>query len=172
MEYLKGKMVYLCGPITAVADDGVGWREEITPGLLSFNLNVEDPTKKTANGLGEVKDDKAFFKQMAKDRKFTELKKAFWPIVRKDLRTVDKSDFLIFGYNPDVPMLGTIHELVIAHQQRKPILMYCDDDKVGSLNPWVLTFIKPGCIFTKWSDMFDYLTKVNNGEFDTSHWTL
>lgn len=171
-NYLKGKNCYLCGPITAVADDGVGWRNSITSSLLSFGLVVEDPTKKTVNGVGEIKDDKNYFKQLAKEKKVEQLKKEFWPIVRKDLRCVDKSDFLIFGYDPDVPMLGTIHELVIAHQQRKPILMFCAPDKLERLNPWVLTFIKTNCLFTSWEDMMTYLKKVDNHEFDSSYWTL
>ncbi len=172
MEYLKGKSVYLCGPLHFCKDDGMGWRDKITPKLETYGLSIEDPTKKTACGIGEVKDDKAMFKRLLIEKKFSEAKEVFWPIVRKDLRCVDKADFLIFCYDPSLPTVGTWHEVINASDQKKPILLKYDESQLDHFNPWTLTFIKAGCIFSEWDDMFSYLDKVNNGEFDTSYWTL
>ena len=81
MNYLKDKLVYLAGPIHACADDGMGWRESITPKLKEYGLQVEDPCKKTINGFGEVKDDKKKLIDLIKNGEFGEAKKLFYPIV-------------------------------------------------------------------------------------------
>ena len=115
MKYLSGKTCYLCGPLFGENDDGVGWRQSITPILTEkYGIIVDDPTKKTANGVGEVGEDKNNFKKLIKDKKFLECKEKFWPIVRKDLRAVDKADFIIFNYVAGVPTVGTWNELVVA----------------------------------------------------------
>jgi hypothetical protein len=172
MGYLQGKVAYLAGPIHAVADDGIGWRDAITPMLESHGVVVDDPCKKTVNGVGEVKDDKKMIIELIKNGKFAEAKKRFYPIVRKDLRSVDKADFLVVVYDPTVHMVGSLHEMVIAHTQRKPILLWFDKNKIEKFNPWCLTLVKENMIFTDWNDMFDYLRKIDDGEFDSSYWTL
>jgi hypothetical protein len=173
MNYLKDKIVYLCGSIHAVSDDGLGWRTTITPNLTDiFGVIVDDPCKKTVNGQGEVADDKKILKELIKDGKFLEVKEKFYPIVRKDLRSVDKCDFLIVVYDPTVHLVGTIAEIILAHQQRKPMLMFFDKAKQESVNPWIFTYFKDTCIFTEWNKMFEYLENINSGKFDTSYWTL
>jgi nucleoside 2-deoxyribosyltransferase len=173
MSYLKNKQVYLAGPIHAVVDDGMGWREEVTPILIEkFGLVVDDPCKKTVNGVGEVKEDKKKLIDLIKNRQFKEAKQLFWPIVRKDLRAVDRSDFLIVVYDPTVHMFGTIHEMIEASHQKKPILMWFDEKKIESFNPWALALVKENCIFTKWADLFDYLKVIDSGKIDSSYWTL
>lgn len=172
MNYLKDKTVYLTGPITAVKDDGIGWRKDITGSLQGFGIIVDDPTQTVVGGAGEIGQDKARFKQLLAEGKIAEAKEAFFPVVRKDLRSVDKADFLVLYYDPKIQMVGTIHELVIAHLQRKPILMFVEKANIGDMNPWILTFIKNGCIFTSWQDMMIYLKDVDDGKFNTSYWTL
>lgn len=172
MNYLKDKQVYLCGPITAASDDGKGWRNLVTEIVASFGVNVLDPTLQTSDGIGEVGEDKQYFKGLIHARNYELCKEKFFKIVRKDLRAVDKSDFLIFYYDPDLQMVGSVHELVIAHWQRKPILMYVDPSKEDKINPWILTFIKNGCMFTDWEKLRVYLQDIDNGKFNTSYWSL
>lgn len=173
MGYLGDKNVYLAGPIHAVADDGIGWRDVITPKLISrYGVTVDDPCKKTANGMGEVKDDKKMLVECIKKGDFSAVKKLFYPIVRKDLRSVDKADFIIVVYDPTVHMFGTIHEMVVAHAQRKPILLWFDKNNIEKFNPWCLTLVKDNMIFTDWDNMFTYLDKIDGGDFDSSYWTL
>lgn len=172
MNYLNGKVCYLTGPITDAKDDGVGWREKITGPLQQFGIVVDDPTKTTVGGAGEVGKDKELFKELLAEGKVGEVKERFWPIVRKDLRSVDRSDFLIFYCDTNAKMVGTVHELVIANLQRKPILMYIDKENLKNINPWLLVFVKNGCLFHSWQDMMLYLKEVDNGKYDTSYWTL
>jgi nucleoside 2-deoxyribosyltransferase len=172
MGYLQDKVVYLAGPIHAVEDDGIGWRDAITPMLESHGIIVDDPCKNTANGFGEVKDDKKMLIELIKTGNFSEAKRKFYPIVRKDLRSVDKADFLIAVYDPTIHMFGTIHEMVTAHHQRKPILLWFDKNKIEKFNPWCLTLVKENMIFTDWNDMFTYLRRIDTGDIDSSYWTL
>jgi len=173
VSYLKGKLVYLAGQIHADQGDGIAWRDSITPMLIEkFGLVVEDPCKKTANGVGEVGDDKKAIIELIKSKKFREAKERFWPIVRKDLRSVDRSDFLIVVYDPTVPTVGTIHEIIEANHQKKPILMWYDETKIEHFNPWALVLIKENCLFTKWDELFAYLEVIDSGKIDSSYWTL
>jgi hypothetical protein len=172
VNYLKDKIVYLCGPIHAAIDDGMGWRNDITPKLQQLGLIVDDPCKKTANGVGEVKDDKKMFIELVKSKNYSEAKKQFYPIIRKDLRSVDKADFLIVVYDPTLHLVGTLHEIFTAHIQRKPILLWYDGKNAEKFNPWTLNFVKENMIFTNWEDMFKYLHIIDGGNFDSSYWTL
>lgn len=173
MNYLKNKIVYLCGPLGAVEDDGKGWRQDITPKLEKMGLIVDDPTKSTANGKGEVSDDKKYFKQLIKNEEFGKLKEEFWPIIRKDLRSVDKCDFLILNYQVGIPTIGTYEECTRAVISKKPILLKYDKNELDRFNPWVISWVKENEVFSNWNDLFDYLiNKIDNRIFTSSRWTL
>lgn len=175
MNYLKGKKAYLTGPIHSVTDDGVSWRDYITPRLNTMGIEVLDPCRKTINGdadLSEVGKAKLKFKDMIMQENWSLIKKEFWPIIRCDLRMVDHCDFLIFDYNPLVPMVGTIHELVVATFEKKVVLLKYDKSQLKDFNPWIATFIKESHFFPEWDDMFKHLEDVNNGVFDTSLWVV
>lgn len=173
MGLLNNRLVYLCGPIGKAKDDGQGWRDLITPTLKAkFNLVVSDPTKETiSSGLGEVGKDKEYFKSLLKERKLDELKEKFWPIVHKDLRCVDRADFLIYG-EPTLATVGSVHELVLAQQQKKPILMVIKEEEIDNLNPWTLTYLKKGCLFLTFEDMYKYLEEIDKGNLNNSYWSL
>lgn len=178
MNYLSGKSVYLAGPMFACQDDGAGWRTEITPRLRSYGISVENPVTKTLpNGKGEVEDDKKLFVDLIKSENFDELRKVFLPIGHKDLRCVDKADFIIATYTSHVHMFGTIHELVRAADGKKPILLYIDKKCVtdGTLNPWLTIITKPSCWFFNWDDVFNHLDHVDKMEppyFNDKYWTI
>lgn len=172
MNYLRDKRVYLTGAITDDKSDGRSWRSLITPRLADLGISVDDPTKNLVNGTGEIGTDKAKFRDLAKKGNWDELKETFAPIIRKDLRSVDFCDFLIWHYDPSQKLMGTLHEVCVAQYERKPILIYIPKDKVGDINPWVTVFADSDCVFTEWDDLFKYLDRVNNGDFPKSHWTL
>jgi hypothetical protein len=47
---------------------------------------------------------------------------AFWPALHSDLRMVDTSDFVVAHCPTNVYSVGTPHEIILARQQRKPVL--------------------------------------------------
>ena len=171
MGYLKNKCVYLAGNIhtTDKKDFGMGWRDIITPLLTAMEIDVINPCKE---GFGDSKEDMTYFRSLIKERNFKQLKKDFYRVIRKDLKAVDKSDFLICQHHPKMPTIGTVHEIVNATNQKKPVLILCDEQHIDDLNPWLLTLIKPQWLFTTWDDMFAYLRKIDNGDIETSHWWM
>lgn len=172
-NYLNEKTVYLCGPIKAAHDDGMGWRETITPRLEQLGINVLDPCKKSANGaVGEIGDDKARFRKLVMDEQWKTLKENFWPVVRQDLSSVDKCDFMIVSYDTSIQTIGTVHEMVVAQFEKKVVLLKYDRNQLHDFNPWIATFVKSHHFFAEWDDMFKYLDGVDDGIFDTSLWVL
>lgn len=169
--YLKNKIVYLCGPLGSVEDDGKGWRQKITPRLEEMGVIVSDPTKSTLDGTGEVGDDKKFFKKLLINEDFAGVKKEFWKIVRKDLKAVEKSDFIIMNYMATVTTVGSWHEAVISSLIKKPILLKYDRNELDIFNPWVVTYVKENEFFAEWDDMFKYLSEeIDNRKFTSSKW--
>lgn len=170
MNYLKGKTVYLCGNIhqTKQQDYGIGWRDTITPVLEdNFGVVVINPCK---SGKGDSQKDQEYFKQLIKDKKFSLLKEEFYRVIKKDLRAVDKADFIICYHNPLIPTVGSIHEIINASNQKKPVLIVCDKEYINDINPWLLTIIKPQWLFESWDDMVIYLKTIDNECLDSSHW--
>ena len=153
----------------------MSWREKITPPLEALELDVLDPCKKHIEGSGDLSEigkSKEKFKQLVMTERWDEVKKQFWPIVRTDLRMVDHCDFVILKYDPTVPTVGTIHELVVATFEKKVILLKYDRSQLDKFNSWMATFIKSHHFFAEWNDMYTYLERVNQGELDTSYWVL
>ena len=174
MNYLSGKSCYLAGPIKECKDDGVLWRKKIG-GVLKdrFKIKVLDPTKIKLNGFGEIKDDKKYFSDLLSAGKFDNVKKDFFCIVKKDLHLVDSSNLMIFYYLPTISTVGGIHELVVAQNEKKPILMYVDKENYKYINPWILTFVKTKHIFNNWNKMFKFLDKIDKHGVTknvSSHW--
>lgn len=175
MNYLKGKKCYLSGPIHSATDDGVQWRDYITPKLNDMGIEALDPCKVMVNGdisISEVGKNKQIFRDLIKTENWQKVKEDFWPIVRKDLRMVDHSDFVIFYYDTEAKMTGSIHELVVAVNEKKVILIKYNKETLNDFNPWVATFAKAHHLFAEWDNLFDHLKKVDDGIFDTSLWVI
>lgn len=172
MGYLNEKSVYLAGSILSCKDDGIGWRVAITPKLQTYGLEILDPTRKTTEECCEVTDDKKKFKDIAKTKDFAKLKEEFMPVARWDLRSVDKSDFVIVSYDFSVPTFGTVDEITTASQQQKPILFHFDESQLDLFNPWTIVRVNPKHIFTEWDDLFNHLDEIDKGNFNRKYWTL
>jgi hypothetical protein len=172
MNFLKGKNCYLCGSVFGVTDDGTVWRESVSVGLAKMGINVSNPCTKKTDGSFEIGDDKKKFRNLIIQEEWAKIKEEFWPIVRYDLKSVDRADFIIINYIPDVPIIGTIHELVVANFEKKPILLKYEKSKLDQFNPWMCVFIKSHHFFSEWDDLFEYLKEVDRGKKDTSLWVM
>lgn len=173
MNYLKQKAVYLCGGMCAYKDSGMGWREEVKPILRDrFGIHVYDPTHKEVVGASEVGENKELFRSLILQEKWKELKEAFELVVRWDLRAVDKADFLIVVYDPTIHTVGTIHEIVLAASQKKPILVKYDKAHLNLFNPWLSILIRPEHLFAEWDALFEYLAEVDKGNVNPEYWSI
>lgn len=172
MNYLNGKSCYLAGAMQVCPDNGIGWRKVVITQLEQFGLTIYDPTNKVHHAASEIGENKELFKKLILQEKWQELKEAFEPVMRYDLRCVDKSDFLIMAYNGNQSTVGTIHEAVAGQAAKKPILLKYDRSQLNAFNPWISVLVKPEHLFARWEDMFDYLKVVNSGTIDKHMWTL
>ena len=135
---LASATTYLSGPMDFVADRALeqrsGWRVRLKEFLLARGVTVYDPwAKPLVAGMehyGKEDENSAGRRQewtyggTDVDRaKRDELTDHFWPTVHIDLRMVDLADFLVAYCPTNTYSVGTVHEIALARQQHKPVLM-------------------------------------------------
>ncbi|MFB1298600.1 hypothetical protein ACAG24_024115 [Mycobacterium sp. pW049] len=135
---LDSATVYLSGPMDFVADrqqEAVsGWRVRVSQFLLSRGVTVYDPwNKPEVSGMPHYgKEDELSTSRRTEWRyegtdaaraKRDELCDLFWPTLHVDLRMTDLADFLIAYCPTNVYSVGTVHEIALARQQHKPVLL-------------------------------------------------
>lgn len=136
-KMFRGARVYLSGPMDFVAsragEKKSGWRTRVGAFLRDLGAVVFDPWEKpVARGLHEYgrEDIRSVEARDAWDFADTRTGAAaragcsgrFWETLHVDLRMVDTSDFVVAYCPTNVYSVGTPHEIVMARQQRKPVL--------------------------------------------------
>lgn len=134
---LRDARVYLSGPMDFVAsraaEQKFGWRNRVGDFLTEFGVTVFDPWfKPELHGLQEYgKEDDATAGARASwtfeggkegAAKRSSCSERFWPALHIDLRMVDTSDFVVAYCPTNIYSVGTPHEIILARQQRKPVL--------------------------------------------------
>ena len=135
---LRNARVYLSGPMDFVAsrkeEKELGWRNRVGQFLREkFGTTVYDPWNKPGvEGLGDYgKEDEASTRNRQQwtyavsrggDRKRAKVCDQYWPTLHIDLRMTDTSDFLIAYCPTNIYSVGTVHEIVTARLQYKPVL--------------------------------------------------
>ncbi|MDP4094607.1 MAG: hypothetical protein Q8920_14775 [Bacillota bacterium] len=136
-KILSGIRVYLSGPMDFVASKEIekrtGWRSRLSQFLQEFQVTVYDPwNKPEVVGMPHYgKEDEfsanerynwTFEDSPSGDRVRAELCDEFWATMHIDLRMVNSSDFLISYCPSNIYSVGTVHEIVMARQECKPVL--------------------------------------------------
>jgi len=134
---LKNSRVYLSGPMDFVAsrqdEKDFGWRSRIKSYLESKGVVVFDPWEKPeVVGIHEYGKEDTTTLEIRKEWSFgnedqhsearANCADQFSKTVHIDLRMVDISDFIIAYCPTNIYSVGTVHEIVVARQQRKPVL--------------------------------------------------
>jgi hypothetical protein len=134
---LKDARVYLSGPMDFVAsrqeERASGWRTRVSQFLREMGVVVFDPWEKPeVRGLHEYGKEEEGTTNIRATWTFEQtpdgparrsaVAESFWPALHIDLRMVDTSDFVICYCPTNVYSVGTPHEIVLARQQRKPVL--------------------------------------------------
>lgn len=145
---LKGTRVYLSGPMDFVGsredEKRFGWRNRMSKWLQKRGAVVFDPWNKPTvrwlEGYGledehsvQPREHWTFESSREGAKTRATCAQHFWPIMHIDLRMVDVSDFVIAYCPTNVYSVGTPHEIVIARQQHKPVLMVCPPVEYQSL---------------------------------------
>lgn len=136
-NFLRGARVYLSGPMDFVAsrayEKRYGWRVRVKQFLERQGVTVFDPwNKPEVRGMMEygqedettthIRNSWTFKKGKTGSQARANLIEKFWETMHIDLRMVDISDFLVAYVPTDIYSVGTVHEIVTARAQRKPVL--------------------------------------------------
>jgi hypothetical protein len=154
-------------------DRGTTWRTNITPFLKGLGVGVLDPCNK-ASAVGHENVDNLELRAHIKERiqNTTGLLQSQWyneyhrvmaEIVGVDLRMVDISDFIVAYINTDIHSCGTYDEIMMAVNQRKPIVICVEQGKVNS-PPWIIGRCKHEMIFSTWDEVQQYITHIDQDE--------
>lgn len=131
---LQGTRVYLSGPMdfvgSRVVEKFLGWRAILTPILRAIGITVLDPWNKPAiRGHSEYGQEGILPSKAEYETDFwtnpetrARFEKDFWETVHIDCRMTDVSDFLISFVPTNIYSVGTVHEIVLARSQFKPVL--------------------------------------------------
>jgi hypothetical protein len=171
-NYLKNTHVYLVGNMERTAD-AFQWRDNITESLKELGVICFDPNKQHfVNQATENLEDRAMLhkKRLEGDYKFVS---AFMKgVISRDLRYVDLAEFIVGNIEPTMPTWGTVHEIVIASLQNKPILLHIKDKTEFPL--WLSGLLNMDLVFTQWDDLLKYLQGINSGEIyaDPKYWKI
>lgn len=163
--------VYLAGPIDFLDDAGKGFRNELKKKLAKIGVNgnmILDPTDKpvTYDGYIDFDTEKDHYYSLRKHRQWDELEKLCQMTMHVDLRLVDKSDLIIAVIDSTVPMFGTIHEIVQARQQKKPVVLIDSRGREGT-SIWAIGLVGYKRIFKSIDEAVDYLKDIFNGTLNT-----
>jgi hypothetical protein len=110
-----------------------GWRNRVGQFLAAMGVTVFDPWNKPQvrglhdygrEGIGtdEIRNAWTFARGPKGARARAKVSGKFWETLHIDLRMVDTSDFVVAYCPTNIYSVGTPHEIVMARQQRKPVL--------------------------------------------------
>ena len=168
---LKLFYTYLAGPIEQdTSDGGQSWRNLVTPTLDEAGVYVQDPckTEPLATGM-DVVTAQDQFNRWIRGGRYDLFADKFKMVVDKDMRMVDRSDFIIVHLFPDIGTTGTIHEMARAWRLKKPIyLVYYG--AVSSISKWALylTTSSGGKVFPNKKQCSDFIAERYSNK--NLHW--
>lgn len=167
MHNLDNLRCYLAGPIEHL---GVGFKshfnhEKLKKFMQYKGVLIIDPRKLIMNEESEIKNrdhllDTGDWEGMAKEMKV---------IVRKDLRSVDLSDFIIAYLPYKVQTCGTYHEIINASLQKKPTLLVCPEG-IKFIPKWLFGFIPTRYLFGSLDGLLKYLTTIDITNTTDNRW--
>ena len=155
--------------------NGEKWREECAESLGKIGIVCYDPYKKPFDEtyVKEDVDSQEALKQMREDGDLKGVHEHFKEIVAIDLAMVDRSDFIVCYIDPQVPTFGTIHELIVANQAKKPIFVVVEGG-VTKTPLWILGLLPPNYFYNDLESLLSMVKSIDGGEveIDSSRWRL
>jgi len=174
--------VYLCGPIDAADDGGKGWREEYVQKLIEIGFNKEqifNPCKKPiSHQLFNFDNEQELMHEAKSKEDWDELCNIVDQIAHIDLRLVDYSGLVIANFPLDkngnrVPTYGSMHEIVEARRQKKPVFVIWPGGK-KTCSGWLMWLVGHKNVFETIEECIECLKKISNGEtpYNAKDWLL
>lgn len=173
MNVLEKTKTYLVGPMEFVTD-GSSWRERVTEELAPLGITCFDPYKKPFES--DIKEDKETQARLIADRESGNLEpihEHMKEIIAADLAMVDRADFIIAYLNPNVPTFGTMHEIVVANQAKKPIFIFVEGG-VRKTPLWMLGLLPVKYFYNNLDELLFTIKQINSGgiPIDSKRWRL
>tara|TARA_R110002153_G_scaffold45929_3_gene129352 strand:- start:816 stop:1358 length:543 start_codon:yes stop_codon:yes gene_type:complete len=155
--------------------NGEGWRNKCSKELEEKGIICYDPYKKPFDEdyVKEDQDTQEKIKLLRENGELEEVHKHFKEIIAIDLAMVDRSDFIICYINPSTPTFGTMHELIVANQAKKPIFIFVEGGKTKT-PLWLLGLLPVRFFYDDLDSLLDMVKKIDDGtvEIDSKRWRL
>ncbi len=176
-------LLYLSGPIDFDRTGGRDWRKRWTDDLVKIGFKAHqilNPCKKPLSGAKFNLDNEAELMDRHRSRReWKELMDIMSEIVHIDLRLVDKSDIILVnitkipGTDYMVPTYGTLHEIVVARQQKKPVFLVWEGGK-DSCSAWLMWLVGHRNVFASFGELRTRLENISKGKtaYKPSDWLL
>lgn len=174
--------IYLSGPIDAAADGGREWRDIWTDRLVEIGFDkkqILNPCKKPLTGASFNLDNEAEIMQKHREAKeWGKLCKVVGEIAHIDLRLVDKSDLIVVHFPLDkdkhrIPTYGTMHEIVVARSQKKPVFVVWEGGK-ETCSAWLMWLVGHRNVFSSVEELITRLKNISKGKtaYNGDEWLL
>lgn len=164
--YLAGNMEHTAG--------AEGWRDFVKQRLSPIGVNILSPVDTKFLGYPvESRDDILRMKRERRNGNLDTVSEYMKRVIRKDLRLIDLSDFVIVNMEVLKPTFGTMHELVIADQQKKPIFLSISEGR-HECPLWILGLVNPKFIYNNIDEVVETILKIDDGsiELNPERWRL
>lgn len=173
--------IYLSGPID-FTHDAVSWRDALTERLIDIGFKrrqILNPCKKPLLGIPFLKDNEwDTLKQLRAEGKWDEFCELESQIAAADLTLVNKSQMVIVyfpklpGTDYPMPTFGTIHEIVRAREQKKPVYVVWEGGK-QLCSAWIMWLVKHQNVFGTFDELLQHLCDVRDGKaIGAKRWLL
>ena len=172
MGILNKTIYYAVGNLENT-EDAENWRDSLANKLKSLGIRCLDPTKPIfQDQISETEETRQQLKKWREDGYYHLVCPFMKEVIRRDLRAVDASNFIVYKIEPSKPSYGSVHEIVVASQQRKPILMIIKDKKQMPL--WLMGMVNMDYVFNTEDELVGYLQKLDSGELqiNSKYWKI
>jgi len=153
----KNAKVYLSGPIEGADDDGVKWRQHLTPKLQELSFTILDPLEKESQHIVDNKTPKEACYSFKRSGHWDQFMRVMSPIIQEDMDLVKQADFVIVYWNTQIHSYGTMCEIWEAYTSHKPVLMVLHGNK-SDVSSWLLcTVLTYGIIFNSFNQLINFI---------------
>jgi nucleoside 2-deoxyribosyltransferase len=174
MNILNNTKVYLAGNMENCSDDyASGWRSYVAESLKDLGIKCLSPLDTMfINQPLETEEHRKLLMQYRQNEQYDSVSEYMKGVVQKDLRLIDLSDFVIVNLEISKFTCGTIHELVVAIQQKKPVFMAVGDKKKCPL--WLLGTLNHNYIYNHIDEILKTIQDIDSGKhtIDLRKWRL
>lgn len=174
MGLLNKTKCTIIGPIEHAPKEGESVREYFSKEFNKLNIGVFDHFNKPfiAEYVQESNHLQSKLKEWLNNEEYDKIAE-HKPIRTYDLNLIDRSDFIIFHYIPDIKTTGSWEEFFWANRLKKPIFFITEGSKKNT-PIWVFWTIKHKYIYSSKEECLEMIRKIDSKEIniDSDRWRL